>query len=56
MPKLEFMEQFQAIGYSMAKKAKAEVQEINKIKQKKLNEVNIEFAQQLMYDLREKTE
>ena len=56
MPKKEFMEQFQAIGFSMAKKAKTEVQEINKIKQKKIQEKNIEFAQKLMRDLREKTE
>jgi vacuolar-type H+-ATPase subunit E/Vma4 len=56
MPKKEFMEQFQAIGFSMAKKAKSEVQEINKIKQKKINEINIEFARKLMRDLREKTE
>ncbi|TFG20017.1 MAG: hypothetical protein EU530_04550 [Promethearchaeota archaeon] len=56
MPKKEFMEQFQAIGFSMAKKAKAEVQEINKIKQKKISEINIEFARRLMRDLREKTE
>ena len=50
------MEQFQAIGFSMARKAKAEVLEINKIKQKKINEINIEFTQKLMRDLREKTE
>ena len=56
MPKKEFMEQFQAIGFSMAKKAKTEVQEINKIKQKKIQEINIEFTQKLMRDLREKTE
>ncbi len=56
MPKLDFMEQFQAIGYSMAKKAKEEVLEINKVKTKKIKEINLEFIKKLLRDTREKTE
>lgn len=56
MPKSEILEQFQAIGYSMAKKAKSEVQEINQIKLKKVKELNLEFTKNLMRDLKNKTE
>jgi len=56
MPKLDFMEQFQAIGYSMAKKAKEEVLEINKVKTKKIKEINSDFIKKLLRDTREKTE
>lgn len=56
MPKLEFLNQFQAIGYSMAKKAKAEVQDITQLKKKKINEINSTFVQTLMRDLKNKTE
>ncbi len=56
MAKLDFYNQFQAIGYSMAKKAKAEVQEINQVKLKKIKLINSEFTKNLMRDLRDKTE
>jgi len=56
MSKPDFIEQFQAIGYSMAKKAKKEVQEINRLREKRVKDINAEFTRDFMHDLREKTE
>jgi len=56
MSNADFFKQFQAIEYNIERKAKAEVQEINQQKMKKIKEINSEFIQNLIRDLREKTE